>query len=79
MANQLKVMGSAAVTLTIAGLTFQQEFIIAEGLTAEGILGLHFLKTNKSILNLMKREVTVGSHGVLPLSIHPSQKAARYH
>jgi len=27
------------------------------------------------MLNIMNREVTVGSHGVLPFSIHPSQKA----
>jgi len=66
--------GSVNVSLSIANLAFEQEFIIAEGITAEGILGLDFLEANKCILNLTKKEVTIGSCGILPLSTHPSQK-----
>ena len=72
--NPIKVKGSVVVPPSIANLTFKQEFIVAKGITAEGILGLDFLEANKCILNLTNREVTVGSRGIIPLSTHPSQK-----
>jgi len=70
----MAIKGSVVVPLSIANLTFKQEFIAAEGIMAEGILGLDFLEANKCILNLTNTEVTVGSRVVIPLSPHPSQK-----
>ena len=51
-----KVQGSATICFTIAGVKFQHKFIIADRITADGILGVDFLEANKCILNLDEGE-----------------------
>ena len=69
--NPIKINGSAVIPFSIAGLSFQQEFIIAEQITADAILGVNFLESNKCVLNLANKEMSVGHHGVLPLATNP--------
>ena len=78
--NPIKVHGSAVIPFTIAGLSFQQEFIIAEQITAHAILGLNFLESNKCVLNLASKEISVGHRGVLSLttnSFHTAQSQVK--
>ena len=69
--NPIKINGSAIIPFTMAGLSFQQEFVITEQITADAILGVNFLESNKCVLNLANKEMLVGHHGVLPLATNP--------
>ena len=45
-------MGAAIVRLSMQGPAIDQEMIVADSLTSEGILGLDFLESNQCILDL---------------------------
>ena len=47
----LHVQGSVIVELNILGQTLQQELIVVNALTSEGILGLNFLEANNCVLD----------------------------
>ena len=55
--SPLQIQGSVVVELTISGQVFNQELIIANSLTSEGILGLNFLEANECILDLVHGEL----------------------
>ena len=57
------------IPLTISSTVFNQEFVIADNITAEGILGMDFLEEHKCILDMAKRQVTVNQSE--PLSLVP--------
>ena len=40
-------------------MKFKHEFVIADHITAETILGLDFLEANKCVLDLSKQEMTI--------------------
>ena len=50
----INVQGSALIQFLISGMEFEHEFIIADHITAEVILGLDFLEANKCVLDLSK-------------------------
>ena len=41
--NPIKINGSTVIPFSIAGLSFQQEFIIVKQITADAIIGVNFL------------------------------------
>ena len=43
----IKVEGIVSAPITIGEVTLQHDFIVAEQITAEAILGLDFLEANK--------------------------------
>ena len=49
--HPIKVRGSVTLPVVIAGKTFQQEFIIAECITAESILGVDFMQENNCVVD----------------------------
>ena len=51
----LKLHGCASVTVEIASCVFESMMVIADGLTAEAILGLDFLEKHNCILDMGKR------------------------
>jgi len=57
----MQVQGATVVNLKISNQVFQQEVIIAESLTLEGILEINFLEGNGCVLDLSKGELV--SHG----------------
>ena len=57
--HPIQIRGSVTVPVTFAGTTFNQEFVIADNITAEGILGMDFLENHKCIVNIAKREIVL--------------------
>ena len=59
--------------ITIGEVTLQHDFIVAEQITADTILGLDFLETNKCILDLAggKRQIT---DKTVPQTLQPLNK-----
>jgi len=55
--SPMQVQGSVVVDLRISDQVFQQEVIIANSLTSEGILGINFLEANGCILDLSQGEI----------------------
>ena len=62
--------GSATVSITIANKTYHQKFIIADNITAEGILGMDFMEANKCVLDIAKRQLILEQ--LEPLALVPS-------
>jgi len=48
----IKVHGSATISLSIAGQKFNHDFVIANQITTDAIIGLDFLEAHKCILNM---------------------------
>lgn len=48
----IRIEGSASVPVAIGKATFNHEFIVANEITAEAILGLDFLEAKKCVLDL---------------------------
>ena len=67
--HPIHVRGVVTIPLTISSTVFNQEFVIADNITAEGILGMDFLEEHKCILDMAKRQVTVNQSE--PLSLVP--------
>jgi len=60
----LAIHGSITLPITISGVTFNHNLIIADRLTAEAILGLDFLEANKCVLGLVKDKMIVADQSV---------------
>ena len=62
------------VVLNIAGIDLPLQIVIANGLTAEAILGLDFMEAQESTIDTGKKLFTLTRHGVsLPLSRHGAE------
>ena len=62
----IKVQGSATINLSIAGKTFNHDFIIANQITIDAILGLDFLEShNCMILNIAEGMSSINGHAVV--------------
>ena len=68
--HPIQVRGSVSVPVSIAETKFQQRFIIADGITAEGILGMDFMEDNKCVVNIAEKQISVRSG--ISLSLVPS-------
>ena len=66
--HSIRVRGSVTVPITIMGRSFQQQFIIADHITAEGILGVDFMERNNCVVDLSERQITVENCMVIPLA-----------
>ena len=66
--HPIRVRGSVTVPVSIAGRSFQQQFIIADHITAEGILGVDFMERNNCVVDLAKRQMTVEKCIAIPLA-----------
>ena len=55
----ISVRGSAVVQFSICGTKFQHEFVIADHITAEAILGIDFLEDNKCVLDLANEKMYI--------------------
>ena len=60
----LQVHRSTIISLSICGLTIDQNFIVVYALTSQGILGMHFLQSNHCILNLAEETLSAGGHSI---------------
>ena len=69
----IKVDGTVSVPITIGKVTLQHDFIVAEQITAEAILGLDFLEANKCILDLASGKMQITDQTVSLIS-QPSIK-----
>ena len=65
----LQVHGSAVLSLSVRGLTIDQNFIVADALTSQGILRMDFLESNHCILDLAEGKLSAGGHSI-PLDPH---------
>ena len=70
----IKVRGTVTVEVSLEGLVFNQKFVIADGITAEAILGMDFLEENRCVLDLGRRELVAKDKGMIPLKPHLSSK-----
>ena len=73
----IKIEGTVSVPITISGVTLQHNFIVAEQITAEAILGLDFLEVNKCVLDLAggKLQITDQTVYLIP---QPSNRNVQY-
>ena len=55
----IRIRGSTLIQFSIGSMEFKHEFVIADHITAEAILGLDFLEANKCVLDLSKQEMTI--------------------
>ena len=55
--HPIQIRRSVTVPVTIAETTFSQEFVIANNITADGILGMDFLENHKCVVNIAKKEI----------------------
>ena len=70
----IKVRGAASVNVTVEGHTLSQQFIVADHITAEAILGMDFLEKNECILDLYKGRLSMKDLGVVQLQPHSLKK-----
>ena len=70
--HAIQVRGSVKIPVTISDRIFEQTFIIADGITAEGILGMDFLE-DKCVFDVAKRQITFKQ--LEPLSLVPPAPA----
>ena len=61
----IKVCGAASVNVTVEGHTLSHQFIVADHITAEAILGMDFLEKNECILDLCKGRLSIKGLGVV--------------
>ena len=55
----IRIQGTTLIQFSIGNMEFKHEFVIADHITAEAILGLDFLEANKCVLDLSKQEMTI--------------------
>ena len=67
--HPINIRGSATVAVIIANKRYYQKFIIADNITAEGILGMDFMEANKCVLDVAKRQLILEQ--LEPLSLVP--------
>ena len=67
----IKVQGSATISLSIAGQKFNHDFVIANQITTDAIIGLDFLEAHKCILNMAEGSLSINGQGVA-LNSHQS-------
>ena len=67
----IKVQGSATINLSIEGQTFNHDFIIANQITTDAIIGLDFLESHKCILNMAEGILSLNGHAIV-LNPHQS-------
>jgi len=60
----LQVQGSVLITLSVMGLTVDQELIVADSLTSQGILGMDFLESHRRILDLTDGKLSTGGRSI---------------
>ena len=70
----INVCRAASVDVTVEGHTLSHQFIIADHITAKGILGMNFLEKNKCILDLCKGRILMKDVGVVQLQPHSLKK-----
>ena len=70
----IKVHGATSVNITVEGHTFSHQFIFADRITAEAILGMDFPERNECILDLCKRRLTMKDLGAVQLQPHSLKK-----
>ena len=70
----IKVRGAASVNVTVEGHTLSHQFIVADHITAEAILGMDFLEKNECILDLCKGRLSMKDLGVVQLRPHSLKK-----
>ena len=66
--HPLHVRGIVTIPLTTSSTVFTQAFVIANNITADGILGMDFLEKNKCILDIAKWQITVNQSEILSLA-----------
>ena len=71
--NPIKVRGTVSTKVYQEGLAFNQKFIIADGITAEAILGMDFLEANRCVLDLCHGELVAKD---VPLQPHSSNESS---
>ena len=72
----IKVRGTVSVKISLKGLVFNQKFVIADGITAEAILGMDFLEANRCVLDLFRGELAAKDVGMIPLQPYSSSKSS---
>lgn len=70
----IKVCGAASVNVTVEGHTLNHQFIVADHITAEAILGMDFLEKNEHILDLCKGRLSMKDLRVVQLQPHSLKK-----
>ena len=70
----IKVRGAASVNVTVEGHTLSHQFIVADHITAEAILGMDFLEKNECILDLCKGRLSMKDLGVVQLQPYSLKK-----
>ena len=70
----INVRGTVSAKVSLETLTFKQQFVIADGITAEAILGMDFLEVNKCVLDICKVELVTKDKGMIPLLPHSSSE-----
>lgn len=68
----LQVRGSAVLDLSLKGLRVEQNLIVADSLTSQGILGMDFLESHHCILDLANGKLSTGGK---TMSLDPSQSS----
>ena len=64
----ISVRGSAVIQFSINGIKFKHEFVIADHITTEAILGLDFLESNKCVLDLANEKMYI-QNKLVPLQL----------
>ena len=72
----IKVRGSTIAQLTIGGVEFQHEFIIADQITVDALLGVDFLEAKGCLLDLSKGEMSINGKTVM-LTSHSTSGSVR--
>ena len=76
MAERLVGVDSIPIKLKeLDGLAFNQNFVIADGIIAEAILGMDFLEANKCVLALCREKLVAKDVGMIPLQPHSSSES----
>ena len=72
----IKVRGTVSVEVCLEGLVFNQKFVIADGITAEAILGIDFLEANRCVLDLGRGELVAKDEEMISLRPHSLTKSS---
>ena len=66
----LQLRGTASVKISVGNLTICHNFVIADKITAEAILGMDFLEENKCVLDLFKGKLSLKDQTKIQLQPH---------
>lgn len=72
----IKIEGSVSVPVTIGNATFNHDFIVANEITTEAILGLDFLEAKKCMLDLACGKLQIADQSVT-LTARPTQSSSQ--